>query len=147
MHTLVSKTDRQEIRKRLKNLSPATKPVWGSMTSLQMLAHVALQLESALSITQVERMPGSWFYRPFRKLIIYIFPWPHNLPTTPSWKNPKTKDWDYEMNRFYQLVEKFSETDRPIEWGVHPLLGKLSRKDWGCLSYRHIDHHFRQFAL
>ncbi|MGH9801334.1 MAG: DUF1569 domain-containing protein, partial [Blastocatellia bacterium] len=29
----------------------------------------------------------------------------------------------------------------------HPAFGKLSTKDWGALTYKHMDHHFRQFGV
>jgi len=31
------------------------------------------------------------------------------------------------------------------EWPEHPAFGALSRRAWGVLIYRHMDHHLRQF--
>ncbi len=28
----------------------------------------------------------------------------------------------------------------------HPFFGSLSRKEWGQLIYKHIDHHLQQFS-
>ena len=30
---------------------------------------------------------------------------------------------------------------------LHPMFGKLSRKQWGRFMYVHIDHHLRQFGI
>ncbi|MDZ7606591.1 MAG: DUF1569 domain-containing protein [Cyclobacteriaceae bacterium] len=32
-----------------------------------------------------------------------------------------------------------------IEGIVHPFFGKMSREQIGQLSYKHLDHHLRQF--
>jgi hypothetical protein len=44
--------------------------------------------------------------------------------------------------------------DRLIERGTdaagketHPFFGKLSGKEWGELTYKHIDHHLQQFGV
>ncbi len=147
MKTLLNATIRQELYHRLEKLSPYVPAIWGTMPAIQMLAHLSLQLECALHIRPVERLPISWLVRPFRKLIINVVSWPHNLPTAQSWKNPKTMEWDDELNRFLGLTEQFSETRHREIKGIHPLFGPLNRKEWGRLSYRHINHHFRQFGI
>ncbi len=29
----------------------------------------------------------------------------------------------------------------------HPIFGKLNKKDWGRLIWKHLDHHLRQFNV
>jgi hypothetical protein len=36
---------------------------------------------------------------------------------------------------------------RDFEWPEHPAFGRMSRRVWGVLGYRHLDHHFRQFGV
>ena len=43
---------------------------------------------------------------------------------------------------FSEVREKEGEED----WPVSPVFGKLTRKDYGVLSYRHLDHHLTQFG-
>jgi hypothetical protein len=45
------------------------------------------------------------------------------------------------------LLERFAARDEIQEWPAHPAFGQLSRKDWGVLVYKHIDHHLRQFGV
>jgi hypothetical protein len=44
------------------------------------------------------------------------------------------------------LVERFGHADPGKVWPVSPVFGALSGKDWGALSYKHLDHHLRQFG-
>lgn len=147
MKTLLREEIRKEVRDRLSKLSPDMPRRWGTMSAIQMLAHVSLQLENAVTIRQTPQMKIVWLIHPVRKLLFNLIPWPHGLPTAPDWKNPETENWKYETNRFLSLINKFSEDRDVVKWGKHPLFGKLSGKEWGRLSYRHIDHHFRQFGI
>ena len=45
------------------------------------------------------------------------------------------------------LIERFDEKRDQQSWPEHPLFGKLSGKDWAALSYKHFNHHLRQFGV
>jgi hypothetical protein len=32
-------------------------------------------------------------------------------------------------------------------WPSHPAFGSLGRRGWGVLTWRHLDHHLRQFGV
>src|SRR6266566_312687 len=44
------------------------------------------------------------------------------------------------------LIERFCDKQQQQTWPEHPLFGKLSGKDWAALSYKHLNHHLRQFG-
>ena len=31
--------------------------------------------------------------------------------------------------------------------GIHPLFGSMSRREWGVVTYKHVDHHLKQFGV
>ena len=43
------------------------------------------------------------------------------------------------------LIQRFSGPEAQLS-GDHPLFGALSAAEWGRFSYRHADHHLRQFG-
>lgn len=146
MQTLLNVECRKEVLDRLSGLSPDDKPKWGTMSAPQMVAHVSRQLKCAFGLEHDKPLSTIWQFWPFRNLVIYILPWPHHLPTADAWKNPKRDGWDREIDQLRKLIQKFSVKDDTVEWGTHPILGKLDAKDWAVVSYRHIDHHLRQFG-
>ena len=44
-----------------------------------------------------------------------------------------------------QMKAKVIKSD--AEWQEHPAFGRLARRAWGVLAYRHLDHHLRQFGV
>ena len=43
-------------------------------------------------------------------------------------------------------LEADSGESEGLGWPDHPAFGALSRRAWGVLIYRHMDHHLRQFG-
>ena len=53
-----------------------------------------------------------------------------------------------EKKRLAALVERFSKGGRAgCTTHPHPFFGALTPDDWGVLTYKHLDHHLRQFGL
>ncbi|HKI44739.1 MAG TPA: DUF1569 domain-containing protein [Balneolales bacterium] len=146
MQTLLDAGCRKDVLNRLSGLFPDDKPKWGTMSAPQMIAHVSMQMKCALGINHEKPLNPIWRFWPLKKLVIYIVPWPHGLPTAESWKNPQRSDWNREMEQLQMLIREFPNKRSLDEWGIHPILGQLNKKDWGRLSYRHINHHLRQFG-
>jgi hypothetical protein len=44
------------------------------------------------------------------------------------------------------LIQRFNGAEAQLS-GHHPLFGALSAAEWGRFSYRHADHHLRQFGI
>lgn len=145
MQTLLDAECRKDVLRRLSGLSPDDKPKWGKMRAPQMVAHVSMQMKCAVGIISEKPLYTVWRFWPLKKLVIYVAPWPHGLPTAKSWKDPERGSWKTEMEQLQKLISEFPEKDKTQSWGIHPILGRLDKKDWGRLSYRHIHYHLRQF--
>src|SRR6266702_303561 len=115
---------RRELLERLSRLAPDAHPRWGRMNAVQMLTHVNDQFRMALGdvSTVPERLPIRYF--PLNNLVAYVLPWPKSSPTAP------------------ELLARIDHST----WPEHPAFGRLSRRGWALLGYRHTDHHFRQFG-
>ena len=50
-----------------------------------------------------------------------------------------------DVDELRGLIQRFSGPEAQLS-GDHPLFGALSSAEWGRFSYRHADHHLRQFG-
>ena len=140
---------RRELAERVRRLTPGTPARWGKMTCPQMLIHVNDQLKMSLGElpAALERLPVR--FPPLKQLIVYTFPFPKGLPTSPAlvarMRATVSAAWDAEIAMFEELLERFGRRPKAAPWPVHPAFGRMSRLAWGVLGYKHTDHHLRQF--
>ncbi len=85
-----------------------------------------------------------------RRLIVFTLPWPRSLiPAPAEFQSTAAAAWDEDIARLETAISRFVERrDAPDSgWEVHPLLGRLSTREWGWLAHRHTDFHLRQFGV
>lgn len=147
MRTLFSRTDRARICERVRALDPSDEHLWGSMPISKMLCHVADALRMGLGDIPMEKPSGPLRYRPAACAIIYLLPWPKGRVDGPQ-EAFTTMPVDFEEDRgaILDLIERMGGEDPARAWPAHPAFGRLSGKDWGVLSHKHLDHHLRQFG-
>ena len=148
MGSLWNAADRDRVLGRLKALKPDTPPQWGRFTAPQMLAHLNDALRMALGELKPETRKTPFSRFPMNWLLVYVFPWPRSAPTSPELlARVDTAQFERERSLFPQVLDRMGNrpTDQPIP--LHPAFGALSRRSWGALGYRHVDHHFRQFGV
>ena len=139
---------RRELLDRLARLTGDDRPRWGRMNAAQMLTHVNDQFRMALGDlpTVPKRLPIR--YPPLNGLVAYVLPWPKGSPTAPELlARIDQSTWPIEVATFTTLLNRFAALPPGAAWPLHPAFGRLSRRGWGLLGYRHTDHHFRQFAV
>jgi Protein of unknown function (DUF1569) len=147
MKTLWNESDRESLLARLERLGPNAEARWGKFTAPKMLAH----LNDTLRMSAGE-LPVSFKKTPFRfpivkHLIVYVAPWPRGAPTAPELLSRGNQAaWEEERADFPKAVACFAERPADASSPIHPAFGRLSRRAWGRLAYRHVDHHFRQFG-
>jgi hypothetical protein len=112
---------KQEIISRINKLTPQSQRLWGKMDVAQMLAHVQAPIGVAFGTNTVK---GNWLMKlilPFFKKMLYDEkPWKQGLPTDKTESN--------------MINEK------------HPVFGKLTKENWSKATWKHIDHHLKQFG-
>ena len=147
MKTVWEPEARQELSERLDRLTPDTSGLWGRMNATQMVAHVVDSLRMAIGDLQAEPKKLPIRFTPLKQLIIYGPPFPKNVPTAPELLTRQADDWDTECAQLRQVMDAFAGRPVDVKLPRHPAFGRLSRRAWGVLSYKHIDHHFRQFGV
>jgi len=66
---------------------------------------------------------------------------------TPSEMNVETASYsliDFETGKG-ELMNYLEKVREQKHLKAHPFFGELSRKEWGRLIYKHLDHHLKQF--
>jgi hypothetical protein len=147
MKTMWDAPCQQEIRDRVARLSPERKGEWGKMSAPEMVCHLAESLKMALGDLPVARKNVPIRYPPLKQLIVYLAPFPKNVPTAPELLARTPRAWHADVADLQALVDRFvARGGEAISWPEHPAFGRLSRRAWGVLAYRHMDHHLRQFG-
>jgi len=70
-----------------------------------------------------------------------------NSPTDPDLVIAEEPDFDAERHRLSTLVDRFCQAG-PDAAGrqIHSFFGRFIGGEWGRLTYKHLDHHLRQFG-
>lgn len=137
---------KQEIINRLNKLSPQSQRQWGKMDVAQMLAHLQVPIGVALGTHTVKGNLLMKLILPlFKKKLYDEKPWKQGLPTDKTFiMTGKTKDFELERNKLMDMVNRFTEANMVNE--KHPIFGRLTKEQWSKASWKHIDHHLKQFG-
>ena len=138
---------KQEIIDRIHRLTPQTKQLWGKMNVSQMLAHVQMPIRIALGTHNPQ---GSFLLRVigplFKSKLWDETPFKQSLPTDPTFvMTGGEKEFEKEKSVVLELVNNFT-TDN-IVGERHPVFGKLTKENWSKATWKHLDHHLRQFGV
>lgn len=148
MASIWQEKDRQELLSRLERLKEESPARWGRFNATSMLAHVndALRMPLGEVATEPKRTPVRFF--PLKQLFIYALPFPKGLPTSPVLLvRCDGAVFPDEVQTFQQVLDRLAHRPDQTSWPSHPVFGTMSRRAWGVLGYRHIDHHFTQFGV
>jgi hypothetical protein len=149
MENMFNAGDRAVLQQRLSRLQPSSARQWGKMNAGQMLAHCAAALEMACGDRQKKQAFIGKLVTPFiRSSFLGPKPLGRNSPTDPDLLIADERDFAAERQRLSMLVDRFCQAG-PDTAGrqIHSFFGRLSGEEWGRLTYKHLDHHLRQFGV
>lgn len=146
MKTLWDPPTERELLTRIRSLRPDTPPRWGRFTCPQMVVHVtdAFALYMGELACAAKWTPAR--YPPLKQALVYVVPFPKHVPTAPELLARAPGTWEGETARLERMMGAFASQRDRTEWPLHPIFGRLSRRAYGVLAYRHTDHHLRQFG-
>ena len=147
MHSILNQDDRTQIVTRLRSLSASSTARWGSMDVAGMLHHLRLSARMTLGelpVLSKSKRPFQIF--PLKHLILYVLPFPKGAPTAPELKPTVAVSFEEERAALLELLERIGMGPRDGEGPAHPLFGPLTWREWGVATYKHTDHHLRQFG-
>jgi hypothetical protein len=140
----------EQVIARAQRLQPSSQPLWGTMTVTEMLHHCNKVHHQLLSPASSSAKKTSLKQYLLRWLVLYGMPrFPRNAQTPKAMRTKGTIDnaeFEKQREEFVASVKKFATNTEPIAH-FHPYFGKLSTKQWGITSWKHVDHHLRQFGV
>lgn len=150
MKNLFDPKVKEEVLSRIDKLEPGAIALWGKMNVNQGLRHMSL----ALDIPTGKLDPTLARVPPFPRWLLKFF----LLNVKPPKEKAETfteinminnninpADFEEERSNLKKAVEAFFNAPSIIP--ANKFAGRFSKKDWGKLSYSHIDHHLRQFGV
>ena len=137
---------KQDIIERINKLTPQTQRKWGKVDVAQMLSHVQFPISCAYGTHQVK---GSFILKLFGPLIKGVLynekPYKQSLPTDSTYIVVESKNFEAEKQTLLDLVKKFSP--ETVVLLNHPVWGKLTKEQWSRATWKHLDHHLKQFGV
>jgi Protein of unknown function (DUF1569) len=137
------------IVRRFEQLSPSSHGLWGKMQVTEMLLHCELANTYIVEDKSLYRRPGLK-----KRLLTFaalhlISKFPHNR------KGPERlytrgridpAEFEKQQKASIKSITRLANHKEPIT-SLHAGLGFLSRREWGIISWMHMDHHLRQFGV
>ena len=147
MGSILNDADRTVICQRIGSVTTTSVPRWGKMDANAMLEHLRLSALMALGDLPVACKSKPVFQVfPIKHLLLHVVPFPRGAPTAPELLVSEAGSLDAIRSELVTLVERIGTGPREGNGPVHPLFGRLSFREWGVATYKHTDHHLRQFG-
>jgi len=145
MPSLLNTTDREAILQRLRRLQPTAQPQWGRFTAPRMVCHLADSLRVGLGDVTAKRVDSLPTRTLLKWLVVYspLQPPPGKIQTAPEMLTSGPTTWEADLAQVETLIARVAATPTSA---VHPMFGPLSHGGWGRLTWKHVDHHLRQFG-
>jgi len=147
MGSILNESDRAAICNRLRSLSTSSTARWGQMNVTGMLQHIRLSAQMTVGELPVpSRAKRAFQLFPLKHLILYVVPFPKGAPTAPELLPTEAASFEDEHAAVLALVERIGSGPQEGAGPAHPLFGPLSWPEWGVVTYKHVDHHLKQFG-
>jgi hypothetical protein len=150
MRNLYASADAQDVKERLERLTPESAPQWGRMNVAQATAHCAASMEWVVGDRVPPRMVlASILGRIIkRKVLGDDAPFRRNTPTAKELLVSDQRELDAERVRLSRLIDRFvTAGPAGCTTHAHPFFGRMTPNEWAILTYKHLDHHLRQFGV
>lgn len=132
---------------RIEALRPDRSRRWGKSPA-QALAHPAIAMEGACDTALQRQILLDGILSPFLLgSALGAKPFSKGSPTDPTYVVPDARDFAKEKARLLEGIERFVRRGSgQTSYPVHPFFGRLTAAQWGRLTWKHLDHHLRQFG-
>lgn len=149
MISVCSHEENQHLIKRIQQLHPHSKALWGTMTVTQMLAHCRKPLQFANGEMEMrKRLLYTIFGGIAKKIFVNPKPFLKNMPTDKCLIITNHDTFANEQQELLTLLARFAQQGHSIfTTKPHPIFGTMTPDEWDMLQWKHLDHHLRQFGV
>ena len=147
MRSILNESNRAAICSRLRSLSASSTARWGRMSATGMLQHRRFSAQMAVGELKVASGNKRAFQVfPLKHLILYVLPFPKGAPTAPELLPSAAESFEEELTSVLTLLDRMGAGPREGPGPAHPLFEPMSWREWGAATYKHCDHHLKQFG-
>lgn len=147
MGSILNEVDRTQIVNRVRSLSASSTARWGKMDVTGMLRHLRLSTRMALGeLPVVSANKRAFQMFPLKHLILYVLPFPKGAPTAQELKPVDAVSFAEERAAVLELLERIGTGPSEGNGPAHPLFGPMTWREWGVATYKHTNHHLKQFG-
>ena len=148
MQTLFDSTTCEELLRRIDSVQAGSVRQWGKMSAAQMFEHTARTLEMPTGRRPAKQLLAgkllSWI---FRKQFLGEKPFGKNSPTGADFIVHDEPALEAGRERVKALIRELQAGgEKGCDGRVHAFFGPLTGAEWGVSTYKHVDHHLRQFG-
>ena len=143
--------DSADLLRRLDGLTLSARPRWGTFSPADRVCHLTDPVRVALGEKQAKPLGGLLSTPGMAHFVVWLMPWPKGAATTPEFLpgTGMTKSTEFQQDKqtLVDALRRLSDVSPQHVLAPSPVFGQLSRRGWGRLMWRHVDHHLRQFGL
>ncbi len=150
MENVFSTTGLSTFQGRINQLSPISERQWGTMTPAQMLAHLNVAYDMAL--TEKYTKPTGlkkWMLKKFvKQAVVGPKPFKKNGRTAPQFLVSDERDFEKEKATLLTNIQKVYDLGAEyFDNRESHSFGRLTSEEWNVMFAKHLDHHLRQFGV
>jgi hypothetical protein len=150
MKNIFNKAVTNEVINRIDKLTASSQPLWGKMSVEKMLAHCNVTYEMAYE--NIHPKPNGFvqfLLKSFVKnTVVNNLPYKKNSRTGPTFIIKEDKIFLIEKNRLIDYILKTQQLgESHFDQKESLSFGKLTKKEWNNMFYKHLDHHLSQFGV
>lgn len=138
-----------ELTQRLRAMRHDNARQWGLMNAGQVLAHCSIGMQMVTGELRLRRALVGYLFGGFVKRLVTRDDGPlrRNTPTAPELVVTDEKDFETERAQLLARIEALAAAG-PAACTSHPhaFFGSMTPQQWSVLTYKHLDHHLRQFG-
>ena len=151
MKNILDSSTQKEIENRILSLNENSNRLWGKMKANEMICHCSDQIKMATGEIQTNFVGNFIMTTLVKKLVLLGMPaGKGKIETAPELKQglggTKPTVFQQDKSNLVELVKNFEMKIEKRPNQIHPAFGMMNTKQWGRLSYIHLDHHLKQFG-
>ena len=148
MARVMSDRRKNRLLARIDELTPHASSPKTEMSTHEMICHLTDQVRCALGLVpsrmETRRLP----HPVLRWIKIYAMGWSRDqVPTCNGSLNMRPRDFEGDREQLRALIRELASQENVGRWPPHPYLGRLSGRMWADVTWKHFNHHLRQFGV
>lgn len=147
MESFFNSQSYNQLLERLDSINPDDAPLWGKMTTAQMMNHCQEPLKIALGYND-KNLKSNWVVKLlFKKMLYSPKPFKKNAPTPPAFRSTGTFNFEEQKAELKKWMQELYNDRHNPNRAPHPVFGTFTEEQWGILQWKHLNHHFEQFGV